>query len=530
MIKDIKCECGHPNPVGTVLCEYCGKPLDEKMVDEGPIDMRYEGKARRSQTFSNTVIDRIWNFFSSVKVAIWLIVIILIVSALGTIFPQERYIPSPKPELYYEETYGFWGKVYFETGLYDVYQSWVFVFLLGLLSASLIICSLDRVVPLYQALKHQRVKKSPLFIQRQRYHVEETMSAAEAQQHLDQMHSALEKKRYRVRRDDGAMLAEKGRVSRWGPYILHIGLILFFFGTFLRLIPGWSMDEFIWIRDGETKQLPAPYADYHLKNVKAETILYEEEDLAPGVDKSMAQQSVKEYRTKLELFKKGEDGELEKVKQGSTEVNHPFKYEELLLYQSALEPRQSELELVLVDEDKGDKELGRFTVDLFKPDSEQDLGDGIKVQMLDYFPDFVMDSGKPTTRSEVPNRPAMVFHVTTPEKPEGEKMWVIAGVDWGKIQTENRYNINFGSIKHANETGLMVRTEKSLPIIFFGAAIGMLGLIVGFYWQHRRVWFRYDEGTMYVGTHTNKNWYGFTKEVEKAAEQAKWPLTLREKR
>lgn len=86
-MKQVKCECGHINPVGTVLCESCGRALQET---QPPLaDMRYDGSARRSQTYNKTIIDKIWNFFSSVKVGIWLIVITLAASAFGTIFPQE---------------------------------------------------------------------------------------------------------------------------------------------------------------------------------------------------------------------------------------------------------------------------------------------------------------------------------------------------------------------------------------------------------------------------------------------------------
>lgn len=90
-MKQVKCECGHINPVGTVLCESCGRALQET---QPPLaDMRYDGSARRSQTYNKTTIDKIWNFFSSVKVGIWLIVITLAASAFGTIFPQEAYLP-----------------------------------------------------------------------------------------------------------------------------------------------------------------------------------------------------------------------------------------------------------------------------------------------------------------------------------------------------------------------------------------------------------------------------------------------------
>jgi cytochrome c biogenesis protein len=41
----------------------------------------------------------------------------------------------------------------------------------------------------------------------------------------------------------------------------------------------------------------------------------------------------------------------------------------------------------------------------------------------------------------------------------------------------------------------------------------MLGLIFGFYWQHRRIWIRIDEGALTLAAHTNKNWFGIRKEI-----------------
>ncbi|MNU09085.1 ResB-like family protein [compost metagenome] len=40
----------------------------------------------------------------------------------------------------------------------------------------------------------------------------------------------------------------------------------------------------------------------------------------------------------------------------------------------------------------------------------------------------------------------------------------------------------------------------------------MLGLVMGFYWQHRRIWLRVDDGVLLWGAHTNKNWFGLRKE------------------
>ena len=159
-MENIKCECGHVNPHGTILCESCGRVLEESEKDKTVVDMRYEGTARRSQTYKKTPIDKIWNFFSSVKVGVWLILITLIASALGTIFPQEMYIDRTIPaEQYYKDTYGTLGTIYYTLGFHNLYSSWWYMLLVASIGISLVICSLDRFVPLYRALKTQRVDR-----------------------------------------------------------------------------------------------------------------------------------------------------------------------------------------------------------------------------------------------------------------------------------------------------------------------------------------------------------------------------------
>ena len=49
-----------------------------------------------------------------------------------------------------------------------MYNSWWFITLIGMLGTSIIIASVDRVVPLYKSLKKQRTKRHPSFMKRQR--------------------------------------------------------------------------------------------------------------------------------------------------------------------------------------------------------------------------------------------------------------------------------------------------------------------------------------------------------------------------
>lgn len=72
--------------------------------------------------------------FLSVKVGVWLIVITLIASALGTALPQEMYIPPiAPPEVYYEEQYGVFGKIFYQLGFNDLYSSWWYLILIAMI-------------------------------------------------------------------------------------------------------------------------------------------------------------------------------------------------------------------------------------------------------------------------------------------------------------------------------------------------------------------------------------------------------------
>src|SRR5699024_12352525 len=113
--------------------------------------------------------------------------------------------------IYYEDQFGIFGKVYYQLGLYDLYSSWWYMILIALIGISLVICSIDRFVPLRRALKMQKPKRHETFLNRQRLYSVSTNISQEDRHHLKTM---LKKLRYRVRNEDEHILAEKKRISR----------------------------------------------------------------------------------------------------------------------------------------------------------------------------------------------------------------------------------------------------------------------------------------------------------------------------
>ena len=526
-MKKLLCECGHENPVGTKLCAKCGRPLTEEEKGKQLADMRYDGIAIRSKTHNKSIIDKVWNFFSSVKVGVSLIILNLVAAAIGTILPQEFYvnvITEPEREAYYSNTYGTFGKLYYELGLSDLYSSWWFQILVGLLAISIIVASIDRGVPLHKSLKKQRVKRHISFMKRQRLVAEG--QAAEGT--LAKVEEKLKQLKYNVRIEDSALLAERGRFSRYGPYINHLGLILFLGAVMLRLVPGFYVDESIYIREGETRAI-AGMEGYFLEN---KDFILETYDNTPQGEQIVQGVNVvaKNFQTDAVLYKleegavAGQEENLEFVKEYSIRVNDPLKHDGYAIYQ--MDFRLNEMKAMnfeLTNKETGES-LGDVHIDLTDPQEEYVIDEQTKVQLVSYYSDFAgFKDGVPQNASPVPNNPAFIFKMFTPETPEGETSFV-AIQQTLEPTGDNRYKMSFTDVEVRDLSGLTIRKDRTIPFLFVGGFIFMLGVAIGSYWNHRRIWIeQLADGTVRLAAHTNKNWFSMKRDLDALIEHAQLP-------
>lgn len=528
----IVCTCGNVNPAGTLLCESCGRPLTKETAEKKLVDMRYEGSARRSQTYNKTIIDKVWNFFSSVKVGVWLIVIILVAASIGTILPQVFYVPATTEEdiaAYYERIYGTFGTLYYKLGLSDLYSSWWFQGLIGMLGISLIIASLDRVIPLYKSLQKQKTKRHFSFLKRQRiYGIGNIENGEES---IAKAEEKLKTMRYNVKREGNALLAEKGRFSRWGPYVNHLGLILFLFGVMLRALPGFYVDETMWLREGETLYIPKTDGYFlESKEFIYETYSKEESEEVFGDAIDRVGTIAKNYQTDVALYKGPEDavaGHLDDLtfeKEAAIQVNKPLKFDNFSVFQ--MDFRLDELASMTFQlQDKETAEsFGEFTINLSNPEPVYELDNGAKVEILDYYADFTgFEEGVPQSQSPLPNNPAFLVKMYTPEFPNGETSFVMIKETLEPLG-ENQHKIAFQSVETRDVSGLTIRKDLTLPILMLGGLIFMIGVAQGSYWNHRRIWIQQlEDGQVVIAAHTNKNWLSIMKDMNAVSEVANLP-------
>lgn len=501
----MQCSCGTQNNEQAQFCRNCGKPLKET------IDMRYEGATILSKKKRKNSLERLWSLFANVKFGVSLIVITLVLASLGTILPQVLFIDesaASSTKEAYEQAYGTFGEWYYILGFADLYNSWWFQMVIGCLAASIIIASLDRGIPLFKALKHQRVEKHPLFFEKQRLQL-----TTDAALPLDSFAQQLKKQKYNIRIEKDNLLAEKGRFSRWGPYINHVGLILFLVGVMLRLIPGFYVDEKMWVREGDTTSIPEA-TGYYIKNNQFVLETYGEETDA-GIN-SVA----KKYATDVEIYQNetavaGADEQLKHIKSGTIEVNHPLKFDGYALYQ--MDYRQHELKSMTFSllNKQSKQSLGTFTVDLLHPKKEYRLDEQTVVQIDGYYPDFEKfdTSGEPISKSPNPNNPAFLMNMVTKEHPKGETSFIQIQKTLEPLG-ETEYKVVFEKADTRDVSGLKVHKDRTWPLLLIGGIIFMLGVCIGSYFNHRRIWVKKQGETIVLAAHTNKNWHSMKKDVD----------------
>ena len=235
---------------------------------------------------------------------------------------------------------------------------------------------------------------------------------------------------------------------------------------------------------------------------------------------------VENFQTDAVLYQRkdagtvGTEPELEVWKEDEIRVNHPLRFNNFGLYQSDYKLNELSKMAFTLDSRETGESIGNLEIDLHDPKSEYDLGDGYKVIVHSYFPNFEFnEEGEPTTISSVPDNPAFIFQIISPEHPdEGEYSFV--GIRTNEdIFKENDYEMSFADVEMNHVTGLTVRKDLTLPFLITGGAIFMIGLIQGSYWSHRRIWIQKSGNKLWIAGHTNKHLHSIKQDFKVLAEK-----------
>jgi len=424
------------------------------------------GLLRGNQGFK----DKIWRFFSSVKLTIFILIILAVTSISGTLIAQKA-----SPEAYIK-AFGESGyRIIKALGLYDVYHSWWFVSILAFLSLNLIVCSLDRFPRAWRFIRHP--DKWPSVDALEAYQQSAVLSIfLTSEEAANVVSHEIKAKGFKCeKKTEGnaiRLFAQKGVINRLSVYITHLSVLiillggivdgLFGFSGSMTIVEGESSRNVILF--GTNKRITLPF------DVKCESfeIEYYENTKIP-----------KEYRSTITILDKGVPV-LTKV----IRVNHPLRFKGIKFYQASygtLSTNEGVLNLAVTSAKR------EFTVKV-KVGESVPLEDGYRLRFVAFYPDLVLGPGnQPMSRSNELRNPAALLEVD-----KGDEMlyrsWVFAFYPNIHSLKNVPFRFRYLSFKALQYTGLQVSKDPGVWIVWVGCVLILIGLITTFFISHRRIW------------------------------------------
>ena len=152
---------------------------------------------------------KILSFLRSMKFGVGLLLVIALLSVVGTVIPQGK-----DPAWYAEAYPRFYGL--FQTLQFDrLYQSWYYVALLALLSLNLTLCTVTRLRMLLRTEKDETIRAARLPIRQK-------LGAGE----VEAVRAFLRERRCTEREVEGASMFSKFHFGRYGTFLTHLGILL----------------------------------------------------------------------------------------------------------------------------------------------------------------------------------------------------------------------------------------------------------------------------------------------------------------
>lgn len=438
------------------------------------------------------IFDIVFDFFRSVKLTIFFLILLAIVSIIGTLIKQNA------PSAEYIQRYGvsLYNVLDF-FNLFDMYHSWWFSAILLLLVVNLIACSLHRFPGAWRQISRESgAKEMEDSMLKTLPYVERISLAHPAGAKEDEIRSLLKKGFKNPQRFEGesfiTFYSEKGRFSRLGVYITHLSILIILIGGILGSLFGFR--GFVNILEGET-------VDHIALRVKDEEVAKPigfsircDDFRVTFYDLKGPEKLVKEYSSDLTILENGKE-----VLKKTIEVNHPLHYKGLAFYQSSygaipdvtlgIQWRNKKEKTVL-------KGLEGETIPI--PHSEtllrilkyapqvHNLGEGIQVAVLK------------------PNQPPRA-------------LWLLKNVPKLDQQRDDDFFLTLEEISTKEYTGLQVTKDPGVWVVWVGCSLMIIGFIVSFFFSHQRIWIRIPkgpQGEIVLAGSANKNRVGFEKKFE----------------
>jgi cytochrome c biogenesis protein len=434
---------------------------------------------------------RIHKTLSNLRTGVVLLILVGAASALGTFILQRPATDPDKFARAYSPATLLWLDRF---GFTDIFHAWWFMTLLGLVSLSIILVSIDRFPNAWRFYARPYRKTDSHFRSAIQNKIELPITNAEAG--LNAAERALKKSGWPVERiadrSEPSLFSERHRFSVMAVYIVHASLLLIFAGAIIDGVFGFSgfmalqkgqTSNSIQMRTGGTKQLP-----FSLKCYGAG-----QENYADG--------SPKRWWSKLTVVQDGHEVESKEIV-----VNDPLVHQGLRFYQASfgMTGNLDGVKVVATAESGASREI---TLAMNEP---LDLDANTSVTLAEYIPDFFVRDDQVFKRSDDPVNPAFRLQVKNEATGEDAKLWLFPAYNQSAEGEKTNYNFEYRDMQMGYYTGLEVSHEPGQWLVWSGVLLMGAGLFVAFYLVHMRVWVTAipdprGKLVLWVGGQSNKN-------------------------
>ena len=407
----------------------------------------------------------VYSWLTSLKLTIFLLSFIAVASVFGTVILQRASVEEYL-SVYSESTY----RIIHFFGLDDTYHSPWFLAAIVLFVLNLSLCTYGR---FSRFLKTERA--APNLPEEQTLRAMQNQFSVKTAAAGDLI-KTLKAGYKTVREDETGVVLEKGTISRYGVYVIHLSILIILAGSLVGILFGYK--GFMILNKGETKSTIAAGQGgtkeiplgFSLKCKDFQVSFY-------------PSGQPKDYVSSLEVIENGKV-----VKEKEIRVNDPLSYKGVNVYQASYGSASSfrfdigGQDVVLKERDTFTK--GPLSLMIARFDkSVHDFGPGVLVAY--------MDEGGPKTA------------------------WFLQDVEKLREKEIHGVKVKLLKINEGFYTGLQVSKDPGVWIVWTGFAMILFGLYINFFIYFRRIYVRKGPDGAVVAGVAFKNREAFKSEFEK---------------
>ncbi len=448
-----------------------------------------------NQVISADPLNKIWDFFTSVRLTIVLLLTLAATSIIGTLIPQNQ-----EPAAYFQAFGGSLYRLFDLFGLFDMYHSGWFQLLILLLTINIIVCSIDRMSanrrilfvrkPSFNLARYRNLKSKQKFKDDRSTDQLKEVCQAYIKRHF--RHSQVETT------DTGyAIYGEKGRWTRFGVYMVHLSVVLLLIGGLIGSIFGF--DGWVNIPEGESA------SRIQLRS-QAQMIQLDFEIRCDDFDVSFYDTGApKEFRSALTILEQGRE-----VLKKDIIVNDPLRYKGISLYQASYGQLPS------------DKLVLSFTSAKTGMIYTRNAGVNQTVTLPEKLGTFVLKELRAAAKFGDHDIGEAYIGVLTP--PNGDPQEVFLPLRFPSFDKMRKGQVVIAVVDQVQRyyTGLQVAKDPGVWVVYVGFILMIIGCYITFFMQHQQICVELASGSkteVIVAGTANKNKMAMQTKVDRIAEK-----------